>query len=108
MVVACDLWGILSSAGECVHAMDNTVHGCDFGLSEVLMTELHIVRDLYCACGFSHYVVVAVVLECHSHIPTRCAAKVPRFSCPCFSVCDDVAPKRPDGCSVIIECAMEV
>ena len=43
--------------------MDNTVHGCDFGLSEVLMTELHRVGDLYCACGFIHNGVAAVVLE---------------------------------------------
>ena len=88
--------------------MENTVHGCDFGLSEVLMTELHRVGDLYCTCGFSHNSVAAVVLECHPHIPNRCAAEVPRVSCPCFSVCDDVAPKRDDGCSVIIECAKEV
>ena len=88
--------------------MDNTAHGCDFGLSEVLMTELRCVGNLYCMCGFSHNGVAAVVLECHSHIPTRCTAEVPRVSCPCFSVCDDVAPKRADGCGVIIECAMEV
>ena len=88
--------------------MDNTVHGCDFGLSEALMTELHHVRDLYCARGFSHNGVAAVVLECHYHIPTRSAAEVPKVSCPCFSVYDDVAPKRGDGCSVIIECAMEL
>ena len=88
--------------------MDNTVHGCDFGLSEVLITELHRVGDLYYACGFSHNSVAEVVLECHSHILTRCATEVPSVSCPCFYVFDDVAPKRADGCSVIIECAMEV
>ena len=88
--------------------MDNTVHGCDFGLSEVLMTELHRVGDLYCACGFSQNGVSEVVLECHSYIPTRCAAEFPRVSCPCFDVCDDFAPGRDDGCSIIIECAMEV
>ena len=88
--------------------MDNTVHGCDCGLSEVLMTELHCVGDLYCACGFSHNIVAEVVLECHSHIPTRCAAEVPIVSCPYFYVCDDILPKRDDGCSVTIECTMEV
>ena len=88
--------------------MDNTVHGCDSGLSEEMMTELHRVGYLYCTCGFSHNGVAVVVLECHSHIPTRCAAEVPRVSCPCFFMCDDVAPKRADGCSVIVECAMEV
>ena len=88
--------------------MENTVHGCDFGLSEVLMTELHRVSDFYCACGFIHNGVAAVVLECHSHILTRCAAEVPIVSCPCFSVCDDVANERADRCGVIIECAMEV
>ena len=88
--------------------MDDTVHGCGFGLSEVLMTELHHVGYLYCTCGFSHNGVAAVVLVCHSHIPTCCAAEVPRLSCPVFSVCVDVAPKRADGCSVIIECAMEL
>ena len=72
------------------------------------MTELHRVGDLYCTCGFIHNGVEAVVLECHSYIPTRCAAEVPRVSCPCFSVCDDVASKRADGCGVIIECATEV
>ena len=88
--------------------MDNTVHGREFGLIEVLMTELHHVGDLYCVCGFSQNSVAAVVLEFHSPIPNQCAAEVPRISCPCFSVCDDVAPERADGCSVIIECAMEV
>ena len=87
--------------------MDNTVHGCDFGLSEVLMTELHRVGDLYCTCGFSHNGVAAVVLEWDSHIPTRCATEVPRVSCLCFSVCDDVAPERADECGVVIEFAME-
>ena len=57
--------------------MDDTVHGCFFGLGEVLMTELHRVQYLYCMCGFSHNSVATVVLECHSYVLTRCAAEVP-------------------------------
>ena len=73
-----------------------------------MMTELYCVGGLYCACGFCHNGVAALVLECYSHIPTRCTAEVPRVSCPGFSVCDDVTPKRADGCCVVIEWAMEV
>ena len=73
-----------------------------------MMTELYCVGDLYCVCGFCHDGVTEVVLECYSHIPTRCTAEVPRVYCPCLSVCNDVAPKRDDGCSVVIERAMEV
>ena len=67
----------VGGAGQCVHAMDDTVHGCDFGLGEVQITELHCVGDLYCTCVFSYNSVATVVLECHSHIPTRCAVEVP-------------------------------
>ena len=34
---------------------------------------------------------------------TRCTAEVPIVSHPYFSVCDDVTPKRADGCCVIIK-----
>ena len=73
-----------------------------------MMMELYCVGDLYCACGFHHDGVAAVVLKCYTHIPTRCTAEVPIFSHPYLFVCDDVAPKRADGGCVIIKWTMEV
>ena len=74
----------------------------------MMMLELYCVGYLCCACGFCHDGVAAVVLECYTHIPTRFTAEVARVSCPYLFVCDDVTPKRPDGCCVVIKWAMEV
>ena len=57
--------------------MDDTVHWCDFRLGEVLMTELYRVGDLYRTDVLSYNGVATVVLECRSHVPTRCTAEVP-------------------------------
>ena len=73
-----------------------------------MMTELYCVRDLYCVCGFFHDGVAALVLECYTHIPTRCTVEVPRFSRPYLFLCDDVTPKRADGGCAVIKWAMEV
>ena len=56
--------------------MDNVVHGCDGGLSEVMMPELHCVRDLCRANGFCHNCVAAVVLQRYSNIPAGCTVEV--------------------------------
>ena len=57
--------------------MDDTVHGCFFGLGEVLMTELHRVQYLYCMCGFSHNSVATVVLDDDHYRYTRATAPQP-------------------------------
>ena len=82
--------------------MDDTVQWCDFGLDEVLMTELHRVGDLHCTCGLMYNSVTTVVLECRFYVPTRCTAEVPLVSCWCLSVCNDVAPERSNRCRVMI------
>ena len=88
--------------------MDNAVHGCDGGLGEVIMPELHCVGYLCCAGGFCHNCVAALVLQRYTDIPSRCTAEVPIISCTCFFVCNYVTSKGPDGCSVIIERSVEV
>ena len=88
--------------------MENAVHGCDGGLGEAMMPELHCVRDL-CRTGiFCHNCLAAVVLQSYTNIPARCTAEVPRMFCPCLFVCDYVTTKGTDGCSVIIERSVEV
>ena len=42
--------------------MDNAVHGCDGGLGEMMMSEIHCVGDLCHLGGFCHNCVAAVVL----------------------------------------------
>ena len=82
--------------------MDNAIHGCDCGLSEVMMPEIHCVLYLCRLCGFCHNCVAAVVLQRYTNIPASCTAEVPRMSCPCILVCVYVASKGSDGFSVII------
>ena len=106
--VACDVGSIVQIACEFVHAMENAVHGCDSGLGEVMMPELHRVRDLCRACGFCHNCVAAVVLQRYTDIPACCTVGVPRMSCPCLFVCHYVTSKGPNGCGVIIENSVEV
>ena len=88
--------------------MDNAVHGCDVGLGEVMMPKFHCVRYLCRMVSFCHNCVAAVVLQRYTNIPSRCTAEVPRMSCPCLFVCDYVTTKGPDGCSVTVECSVEV
>ena len=88
--------------------MDNAVHGCDYGLSETMMPELHCVSDLCPVCGFCHNCVAEVVLQLYTNIPTSCTAEVPRMSCPCIFMCDDVTTKNLDRCGVIIERSVKV
>ena len=73
-----------------------------------MMSELYCVGDLFRARGFCHDGVAVVVLERYTHKLTRCTAEVPRVSRPYIFVCNDVTPKRPDGCCVVIKRAMEV
>ena len=88
--------------------MDNAVHGCDGGLGDVMMYELHCVGDLCCTGGFCHNCVAAVVLQRYTNIPSGCTAEVPRMSCPCLFVCNYVTSKGYNGCGVIIERSVEV
>ena len=88
--------------------MGNAVHGCDCGMSEMMMPELHYVCDLCRACGFCHNCVAVVVLQRYTKIPSSCNAEVPRMSCPCLFMGDDVTTKRPDRCGVIIERSVKV
>ena len=88
--------------------MDSVVHGCDGGLGEAMMSELHCVGDLCRAGGFCHNYVASLVLQRYTNIPARCTAEVPRIYCPCLFVCDYVTSKGSDGCSVIIEWSVEV
>ena len=108
LIVACDVSGFVSGACECVHAMDNAVHGCDGGLGEVMMSELHCVRDLWRAGGFFQNFVAAVLLQRYTNIPSVCTAESPRISSPCIFVCNYVTSERSDGCSVIIKRFVEV
>ena len=88
--------------------MENEVHGCDGGLGEVMMSELHCVRDLCRSGGFCYNYVAEVVLQRYTNIPSVCIAEVPIMSCPCLFVCDYVTSGGSDGCSVIIERSVEV
>ena len=88
--------------------MDNAVHGCDGGMGEIMMSELHCVGDLCCVGGFCQNCVAAVVMQCYTNIPDGCTAEVPRISCPCLFVCDCVTSEGSNGCSVIIERSVEV
>ena len=82
--------------------------GCDDGLGEIIMSELHCVEDLCHSDGFFHHCVEAVVLQRYTNIPAGCTAEVRRISCPCLFVCDWVASEGSGGCSVIIEQSVEV
>ena len=86
--------------------MKNEVHGCDGGLGEVMMSELHRVVDLCQSGGFCHNCVAAVVLQRYTNIPTGCTVEVPKMSCPYIFVCNYVTSKDTDGCSIIIERAV--
>ena len=88
--------------------MENAVHGCDGGLGEVMMSELHCVGDLCRAGAFCHNCVAAVVLQRYTNIPASCTTEVSRMSCPCLFVCDYVTSKVSYGCSVIIEGSVEI
>ena len=83
--------------------MENAFHGCDCGLGEVIMSELHRVGDLCRSGGFCHNCGAEVVLQRYTNIPAGCASEVPRMSCPCLFVCDYVTSKGSDGFSIIIE-----
>ena len=52
----------MQGACECVHAVENAVHGCDGGLGEMMMSEFHCFRDLGRSGVFFHNCVAAVVL----------------------------------------------
>ena len=88
--------------------MDSVVHGCDGGLGEVVMSELHCVGDLCRAGGFCHNCVASLVFQRYTNIPARCTAEVPIMSCPYLFVCDYVTPEGSDGCSITIERSVEV
>ena len=88
--------------------MDNANHGCDGGMSEVMMPERHCVRDLCRACGFFHNCMEAVVLLRYTNIPSGFTAEVLRMSCLCIFLCDYVTSKGPNGCGVTIERSVEV
>ena len=88
--------------------MDNAVHWCDDGLCEVMMSVFYCVGDLGRSGGFFHNCVAPVVLERYTYIPASCTAEVPQVSFPGLFVCDYVAAEGSDGCSVVIEWAMEV
>ena len=59
--------------------MDNAVHGCDGGMGEVMMPELHCVRDLCRAGGFCHNCVAAVVFQCYTNTLSNPLAEVAKF-----------------------------
>ena len=65
------LWSA-SIAFECVHAVDSAVHGCDGGLGEVMVSELHCVGDLCRMGDFFHNCVAAVVLQRYTNITASC------------------------------------
>ena len=88
--------------------MENSVHWCDCGLGEVMMSEFYCVGDLGRSGGFFPNFVALVVLKRYTDIPARCTAEVPQVSCPGLLVCDYVAAKGYDWCSVVIERAKEV
>ena len=89
--------------------MDNAIHGCDCGLGEMMMmTEFNCVGYLGRLGGFCHNCVASVVLEHYTNIPAGCTTEVPRMSCPGLFVCNCVAAEGSNGCSVIIEQAVEV
>ena len=108
LIVACDVRSVVYSACQFVHAMNNAVHGCDGGMSEVMMPELHRVRYLCRDCGFFHNCMAAVLLQLYTNISAVCTAEVPRMSCSCLFVRKYVTSKGPDGCGVIIEWFVEV
>ena len=83
--------------------MDNAVHGCDGGMGEVMIPELHCVRYLCRAGSFCHNCVSVIVLQSYTNIPARCTAEFPRMYCLCLFVCDYVTTMGPDGCIVILE-----
>ena len=88
--------------------MDNAVHGCDCGLSEVMIPEIHCVGYLCRVCGFCHNCVAEVVLQCYTSIPDGCTVEVPRVFCPCILVCDYITTKGTGRCGVIIELSVKV
>ena len=88
--------------------MDNVVHGCNGGLGEVMMSELHCVGGLCSAGGFCHNCVAVVVLQRYTNIPAGCTMEVPIIFCPCLFVCNYVTSKGSNRCSVIIERSVEV
>ena len=62
LIVTCDVTSFVSGACECVHAVDNAVHGCDVGIGEIMMSEFHCVGDLCRSGRFFHNYVAVVVL----------------------------------------------
>ena len=88
--------------------MENAFHGCEGGLGEVMMSELHRVRDLCQSGGFCHNFVAPVVLQRYTNIPFGCTTEVPIMSFPCLFLCDCVTSEWSDGCSVITERSVKV
>ena len=88
--------------------MDNAVHGCDYGMGDMMMSEFNCVRELGRSGGFCHNCVASVVLERYTNIPVGCTVEVPRMSCPGLFVCNYVAAEGSNGCSVIIERSVEL
>ena len=89
-------------------AVDNAVHWCDCGLGEMMMSELYYVGDLGHSGGFCHNFVASVLLKRYTDIPADCTTEVPRVSCPGLFVCDYVAFKGFNWCSVVIERSVEI
>ena len=74
----------------------------------MMMSKLNCVGDLGRSGVFCHNCVALVVLERYTSIPDGCTVEVPRISCSGLFVCGYVAAEGSDGCSIIIEQAVEV
>ena len=86
--------------------MDDAVHWCDCGLGYMMMSEFYCIGDLGRSGGFCHNCVASVVLKRYTDITASCTAEVPRVSFPGLFVCNDVAAKGSNWCSIVIERAV--
>ena len=88
--------------------MENAFHWCDCGMGEMMMSEFYCVKYLGSYGGFCNNCVTAVVFQRYTNIPASCTAEVSQVSCPGLFVCDYVAAKDSNWCSVVIERVVEL